>query len=375
MTTTTTSKHADGHGMVAAARTPLQVPVTGWIAVAKRVADEAKADRLTLLAAGVAFYLLVALVPTVGAVVSIYALFADPATVPEHLSGLAGAAPPDVVDVVTDAATRIADTSTGAAVTATLISAAGALWAASSGVGNLIEAIGVCYDEPGARGFAAKRAMAFAFTAAGAAFAAFALTALTAAPALADAAGWGELGRWAVSIGRWPLLAAAWMAALAALYRYAPERANAKWQWVTPGAVAATVAWLTASAGFSIYVANFGSYNETYGALGGAIVAMLWLFITAAAILIGAEINCEAERATGVDTTTGPPRPKVNEVPTPPTPLPTQPRAAKPTTPTAGAGQGTADGGSWGAVTLTAAGRVLAAVGGAVRWRRGRAPR
>ena len=95
------------------------------------------------------------------------------------------------------------------------------------------------------------------------------------------------------------------MVALAALYRYAPDRDDARWEWVTPGALAAVVIWLLGSVAFTIYADQFGSFGETYGALGAVVVLMLWLFITAMAVLTGAEINGEAERQTMKDTTIG----------------------------------------------------------------------
>ena len=93
------------------------------------------------------------------------------------------------------------------------------------------------------------------------------------------------------------------------LYRYAPDRDEPKWSWVSPGAIVATVLWLVGSIGFSIYTANFGKYNETYGSLGAVVVVMLWLFLTALAVILGAELNAESERQTRRDTTEGPEKP------------------------------------------------------------------
>ena len=135
-----------------------------------------------------------------------------------------------------------------------------------------------------------------------------------------DVAGWrakrreelsalGTAARWTVTIARWPVLGISLVLGLAVLYRVGPDRADARWRWVSPGAILAAVIWLLASVGFSIYSSAFGSYNETYGTLAGVVVTMLWLQISAAAILLGAELNAELERQTGEDTTAGPPEP------------------------------------------------------------------
>jgi membrane protein len=108
---------------------------------------------------------------------------------------------------------------------------------------------------------------------------------------------------------RWPIFAAIALVALAVIYRWAPDRDAPKWRWASPGAVFATVLWVIASIGFSIYTANFGNYNETYGALGAIVVVMLWLFITAYVVIAGAELNAELERQTAVDSTAGPSQP------------------------------------------------------------------
>ena len=108
---------------------------------------------------------------------------------------------------------------------------------------------------------------------------------------------------------RWPALALCWIAGLAVLYRLGPDRQDAKWRWVTPGAVVATVVWLLASLAFSAYTAGFASYDETYGTLGAVVITMLWLQLTALAILIGAEVDSELEHQTAKDSTTGPDRP------------------------------------------------------------------
>jgi membrane protein len=120
----------------------------------------------------------------------------------------------------------------------------------------------------------------------------------------------GDPARVAISIVRWPGLALAMAAALGLLYRVGADREDPRWRWVSLGSVAGTLLWLAGSALFSFYAANFGRYGDTYGALGTVVVVMLWLFLTAYAVILGAELNAEAERQTARDTTTGRHRPR-----------------------------------------------------------------
>jgi membrane protein len=185
-----------------------------------------------------------------------------------------------------------------------------ALYSASSGVQTLFTALNIAYEEEETRGFVRFYLTSFAFT----------LAAVVgcapgpgparrrAGPAGPPAAG----ARYAVVVrlGSLALLLALVAAGVAAIYRFGPSRAPASWRWLTPGSIAATVLWLLASLGFSWYVTNFAGYNETYGTLGGVIVLLMWLWISAYVVLLGAELNAELELQTAHDTTTGPPLPK-----------------------------------------------------------------
>jgi membrane protein len=284
------------------ASTPTEVPARGWLDVAKRVKAEAKTDQVPLLAAGVAFFALLALVPALVALISLYGLVADPEDITTQVDDALAAAPTEVRDMIGQQLSSI-EGSSGGAVIAVIGGVLLALWSASSGMGHLIDAINVAYDEEETRGFVKLRVLGLCITAGGLLVIVASLLALTVLPAVGDQLGDG--GRLAASILRWPLLAAVGVIALGALYRYAPDRDDAKWEWVTPGALTAVVIWLLGSVAFTIYANQFGSFGETYGALGAVVVVMLWLFITAMAVLIGAEINGEAERQTTEDTTVG----------------------------------------------------------------------
>lgn len=159
------------------------------------------------------------------------------------------------------------------------------------------------------RGFVKRKLLSLAFTFGAILFVAVAVGLIAVVPPLLDAFIPSGALHWLITIGRYLLLVVAVMIALAVLYRYAPDRDAPKFAWVSIGAAVATAIWIVASIGFSIYVDNFGSYSETYGALAGVAVLMLWLWITAYIVLLGAEINSEAEQQTVKDTTVGEPEP------------------------------------------------------------------
>lgn len=270
---------------------PHRINRKGWVQVLKRTKDEAKGDNLALLAAGVAFYALLSLVPAMAAMVSIYGLVADPSDIGRQVDDALAAAPTEVRDLVAQQLESVTGESEGGLGVTAVVSVLLALWSASSGMKHLMTAINVAYDEEETRGFFALRLRALALTIGAILFAALAVAVITAVPLA------------------FPLLALGVIAGLAILYRYAPDRDEPRWSWTAPGTIVAAVGWLIASLLFSLYTATMGSYAETYGALGAVVVLMLWLMITAAMIVLGAEVNAEAERETARDTTKGPERP------------------------------------------------------------------
>jgi membrane protein len=282
------------------ATTPTDIPARGWKDVLARTVAESKSDQLALLAAGVAFFGLLALVPALLALVSIYGLVADPADVSRHVGDVLGAAPAEVRDMVEEQLRAVTERSSASAGFGVVIGLAVALWSASSGMKHLIDALNAAYDEEEGRTFIKVRGLSLLLTLGAIVFVVAAFGVIAIVPAIVE----GPL-----ALLRWPLLAAAFAAALAVLYRYAPSRDEPEWRWTTPGAVVATVLWLVASGLFSIYASQFGSYNETYGSLGGVVVLMLWLFLTAAVVLFAAELDAELERQTRYDTTEGRDRP------------------------------------------------------------------
>ncbi len=287
------------------AHRPLQLPIDGWRDVAVRTGKQVKSDNVLLMAAGVAFYALLALVPALVAIVSIYGLVADPAEVGTQVDDALSAAPAQVRDLVDEQLTSVTEQSSGGLGFGLAIGLALALWSASGGMKHLMTAVNVAYDEEETRGFVALRGQAMLMTVGAVAFVVMAVGVITVVPALLEDTSLGGATKVLVSILRWPLLGATLVGGLAVLYRYAPDRKEARWVWTGPGTLVAVVLWLVASIGFSIYTSNFGSYGETYGSLGAVVVLMLWLMISAAAVIIGAEINAEAEHQTRRDTTEG----------------------------------------------------------------------
>lgn len=291
------------------AERPREIPARGWWQITRRAWREAKADQVPLLAAGVAFYSFLSLFPAMIAAVMLYGLVRDPRDVQAQAEQMAEALPREAATLLTEQLSAIAATPQQSLGFGLLITLALALWSASGGVGNVVTAINVTYDEEETRGFVKRKLLSLALTLGAIVFVVLAVALVAVAPAVLDSLVPSGPLRWLLEAARWVGLAAVMSVMLAVLYRLAPDRDDARFRWVSVGAVVATVLWLVASLAFSLYVDNFGSYNETYGALAGVVVLLLWLWITMYVVLLGAEINAEAEQQTAADTTVGPERP------------------------------------------------------------------
>ncbi len=298
---------ANENGRGREAEAPTKIPAKGWKDIILRTKTEVKNDHMTILAAGVAFYLMLSIFPFAIAGMSIYGLVADPAQATELVDSFRGAVPDSVAQLAEDQLTGLADASDGGLGIGVVIALLVALFSASKGARALIESTNMAFDEDETRGFLRLRLLGFVFTLAFLAFFAVSVGVILVLPAVLN--NFGSAGRLAVTILRWPLLGALAAVGLAVLYRYAPDRDEPKWSWTSPGAIIATLLWLIGSGLFSFYANNFGSFNETYGSLSAGIVLLLWLFLTSLCILFGAEINAEAERQTKEDSTKGPSQP------------------------------------------------------------------
>lgn len=287
---------------------PTELTAATWKAVAKAVAADVKAHNVSLLAGGVAFYALLALVPAIVAVVSIYGLVADPADISGQLEDATAALPADVGQVlVTQVEQVVSRPRSGLGATAAL-GIVLALWSASAGMRSLLGALGLAYDQPDGRGFVKLRATALALTAAAVIGLVCNFALVTQAAAIAERWGLGTAGRLAIEVLRWPLLGLLAVVGIGALYRFGPDRRPAAWRWVTPGSVLASLLALAASVGLSIYT-SMVDVADGAGPLGAIAVVMLWLMATAFAVLVGAELNAQLERHTTADTTVGEARP------------------------------------------------------------------
>ena len=286
---------------------PQEIPPKGWKDIAKRTAKEVKQDQVPLLAAGVAFYTLLALFPAIIAGVSIYGLVADPQTVRDQIDKLTEMLSPSTAQLLTEQIKQVTSGAGGALGLATVIGILTALWSASSGMKALITGVNLAYDEGESRKFVKLRGLSILLTLGAMVLLAVAGATIVGFPPIADSL--PTVLQWVLGILRFVVLAVLLVLGLAALYRYAPDRDEPKWTWVSWGSGVATVLWILASIGFSIYVNSFGNYNKTYGALAGIIILMFWLYLTAVIVLVGAELNTEMELQTAKDTTKGPQEP------------------------------------------------------------------
>lgn len=291
----------------ARATKPSEVPKKGWVQIAKRAWAEAKADQVPLLAAGVAFYAFLSIFPALIALVMLYGLVADPATVTRQVESVTSALP-QAGDLVSSQMQELTATSPSTLGFGLVAALALALWSASNGVGNMITAINVAYDEEETRGFIKRKLLALLLTLGAIVFVVVAIGLIAVAPVVLDAIGLSAVATVLVQVGRWLLLVVAVAVALAVLYRFAPDRDAPQFRWVSVGAVIATVLWILVSVGFSLYV-SLGGYGKSYGSLAGVVVLLFWLWLSSYAILLGAEANAEAEQQTEKDTTRGPEQP------------------------------------------------------------------
>jgi membrane protein len=291
------------------AERPSQIPPRGWFAVLKRVKAEVKEDNVSLLAAGIAFYAMLAIFPAIIALVTIYGMVADPAQVESQVGEFAKSLPSGADQLITEQLTNVVNAGQQSLSVGLALSLLAVLWSVSSGVQGLVKALNVVYDERETRGFVKLRGLSLLLTLGAIVVAVVALVLITVFPGVVDNLGLGQAGKLAASVVRWVVLALLVLVALAVVYRFAPDRANPRWRWVSGGAVVALVLWLLGSIGFSWYVDSFGKYNQTYGALAAVIILLLWLYLSSFAVLLGAELDAETERQTARDTTTGPERP------------------------------------------------------------------
>ncbi|MET0763926.1 MAG: YihY/virulence factor BrkB family protein [Blastococcus sp.] len=291
------------------AEKPTEIPWAGWKQIVKRAWAENKADNMPIIGGGVAFFGFLSIFPAMIAMLSLYGLVATPETVARQVEDLSAQLPEAAAQIIEEQLSAIVANSGSALTVGLIVSILAALWSASGGVGNLITAVNLAYDEVETRNFVKLKLMSLGLVLGSIVFVLITFGLVAVVPAVLDALPLGVVGTILAQVVRWVLLLAVFAGALAVLYRVAPDRDAPRFRWVSLGAVVVTVVWAIVSVGFSLYVDNFGSYDKTYGAIAGVIVLMLWLYLTCYLVLLGAEINSEVEHQTAHDTTTGEPQP------------------------------------------------------------------
>lgn len=288
---------------------PWRIPPRGWADIAARVRHEWGPDHVSLSAAGVAFFAFVAIVPALVVLVSLLGTVTRGRDAESVVTDLFGVLPDSARDLLAEQLAAISSASSGSLSIGVVAGVVLSLWSASAATGQLLAAINVAYDEHETRPWYVRRGLALAVTIGAIVFVAVAVFAVVALPVLISRAGLApSTERW-LRLLIWPALAIGFGIALAVLYRIAPNRRSPRWRWVSAGSLAAVLAWIVLTAGFRVYVSKFSSYNETYGTLSAVVVLLLWLWVTAVIVLVGAEINAESEHQTAIDTTVGEPLP------------------------------------------------------------------
>lgn len=291
------------------AKAPTHFSVAEWKEILLRVKSEIATDHISVVSAGIAFYALLSIFPAIAALISIAGLVLDPADIASQLETAVGMLPEEAGVVLQEQVLKV----TGGDQTATglvaLFGLALALYGSMKGVLTLIEGLNIAYDEEETRGTVKLYLTALMITVCTMVGLAIGIALLIVLPSVIALIPLPPAVETAAGLLKWPLMAIITMLALAGMYRFGPSRADPKWRWVSVGAVAATILWILGTAAFSLYVRNFDDYTETYGTIGGVIMLLTWMWLSAFIVLSGAELNAEIEQQTSHDTTTGEPEP------------------------------------------------------------------
>ena len=291
------------------AKRPLDIPWAGWRRVIARTAREVITARISLCAAGCAFYATLALFPAISMLVSIYGLVFDPSNVGSQLAVLQDLLPPSAFHLIADRVNLLVSKPAGTLTFSLLVSIMIALWSASTGTKSILGALNLAYEEREQRSFVRFQLTALGMTLGAILAAVIGLAALVLLPAFIGFFGISTYGATVARLTSLGALVIFVLLALSLLYRFGPSRNAASWHWVTPGSVVATVLWLIVSALFSFYVEHLASYDATYGPLGAVVGVMMWFYVSALAVLVGAELNAELELQTVHDSTSGEAKP------------------------------------------------------------------
>jgi membrane protein len=285
---------------------PTRIPLRGWKDILWRTYQEISEDRLLLIAAGVVFYGMLAVVPAITAMVSMYGLFAKASSISAHLSFIENVMPAGAYGIISEQITRIASNNDGKLTFAFIIGLGIALWSANAGMKAIFDALNIVYDEDEKRGFIKLNLISLAFTLGAVVVLLIAIASVIVLPLVLAYLGFAaERQAGLIPLLRWPALFVVVMLGLSVLYRFGPSRRQAQWKWVSVGSAFAALMWIAVSVAFSWYLSKFADYNATYGSLGAVIGLMMWMWISVIVILVGAELNSEIEHQTARDSTVG----------------------------------------------------------------------
>lgn len=260
---------------------------------------EIEADRVFMIAAGVTFYGLLAVIPAMTAVVALYSLIADAGGIADMVGSLSGVVPAEVLAMVTTELQRLAAANKGALGITTLVGIAVALWGVQGGIKGLIEALNIAYGTEETRSFLRRTVVALEFALVGSGMIVAIIILAGVVPKIVAMLPGASMVQQALLLLRWPLLVLLLAAGLGLVYFYGPNRQGAAFRWITPGAIVAALLLVCGSAAFAFYLANFAAYSESYGALGSAVALMIWLWLASISVLVGAEVNAELDRRKG----------------------------------------------------------------------------
>ncbi len=270
-----------------------------WRSLLVRATRRMDRENVAVFAAGLAFFALLSGSPLLVAIVSIYGLAFDPQGVERQINAFGELLPDTVRPLIAEQLREIVRTSPEGLGLSAAASIAAAMWAGSKGVFYLFRALNIAYEEQETRGFLRMKVVAFLSTVGFVGLAVVAIGLVALLPALLEVVGLGAAGERLIELGRWPVLAAGLLLGLAFLYRFGPDRKQARWRWISPGSLVVTVVWIALSFALSTSVATFGKVNETYGSLGAAIALLVWFYVTALLVLFGAVLNAAWDRPTG----------------------------------------------------------------------------
>ncbi len=291
------------------AEAPQDIPAKGLRDVFWRVVKAIMADRVTLIAAGVTYFMLLSLFPALGALVALYGFVADPTAIMAHIGFLAGVFPPGSFDLIMNQLTSLTQQATSTRSLAFFGGLLVAIWSANSGMKALFDAMNVAYQEDEKRSLVRLNLLSLGFTFCALVVAIILIAAIGVLPAVLKYLWLDDWQEFLARLARWPFIIIVFGCGISMIYRYGPSREEAKIKWLSWGVVFSTVLWLVASVLFSFYLENFANYNATYGTLGALIGLMVWVWISVVILIVGAEINAELEHQTRKDSTTGSPKP------------------------------------------------------------------